>query len=97
MYENVEFYFDSTRVSNELGAGHPDRAKQAMGVTLKLSLFLACCVVLALAFGHNIWINLFSDSTAIKEEFASMTPLLAISLLLDFIQGVLSGLNPSFY
>ncbi|GMJ11439.1 ABERRANT LATERAL ROOT FORMATION 5 [Hibiscus trionum] len=31
----------STRVSNELGAGNPDRAKQAMAVTLKLSVLLA--------------------------------------------------------
>ncbi|XP_027341936.1 protein DETOXIFICATION 19-like [Abrus precatorius] len=81
----------STRVSNELGAGHPDRAKNAMRVTLLLSLFLGLCFGLALTFGHNIWIQLFSDSAKIKEEFASVTPLLVISILLDAIQGVLSG------
>ncbi|XP_057457252.1 protein DETOXIFICATION 18-like [Lotus japonicus] len=81
----------STRVSNELGAGHSERAKHAMGVTLKLSLLLGVCFVLALGFGHNIWIQLFSSSSAIKKEFASVAPLLAISILLDSIQGVLSG------
>ncbi|XP_061354335.1 protein DETOXIFICATION 19-like [Gastrolobium bilobum] len=81
----------STRVSNELGAGHPDRAKNAMSVTLKLSLLLGLCFVLALAFGHNIWIQLFTSSSAIKEEFASVAPFLAISILLDSVQGVLSG------
>ncbi|KAJ1403450.1 Multi antimicrobial extrusion protein [Sesbania bispinosa] len=81
----------STRVSNELGAGHPERAKHAMGVTLKLSLLLGFCFVLALLFGHNIWIQLFSSSPTIKKEFASVTPLLAISILLDSVQGVLSG------
>ncbi|XP_061354345.1 protein DETOXIFICATION 19-like [Gastrolobium bilobum] len=81
----------STRVSNELGAGHPERAKHAMDVTLKLSLLLGLCFVLALGFGHNIWIKLFSSSSKIKEEFASVTPLLAISILLDAVQGVLSG------
>ncbi|KAF7140015.1 hypothetical protein RHSIM_Rhsim06G0199800 [Rhododendron simsii] len=41
----------STRVSNELGAGNPDKAKHAMVVTLMLSLVLTLIVVLALAFG----------------------------------------------
>ncbi|KAF7822697.1 protein DETOXIFICATION 19-like [Senna tora] len=82
----------STRVSNELGAGQPERAKHAMGVTLKLSLLLALCVVLALLLGHGFWISLFSSSDIIREEFASMTPLLAISILLDSIQGILSGI-----
>lgn len=81
----------STRVSNELGAGNPDRAKNAMAVTLKLSVLLGFLVVLALALGHNIWAGFFSDSPAIIEEFASMTPFLAISIMLDSVQGVLSG------
>ncbi|XP_062015521.1 protein DETOXIFICATION 19-like [Rosa rugosa] len=81
----------STRVSNELGAGKPDRAKNAMAVTLKLSVLLGFLVVLVLALGHNIWAGFFSDSTAIIKEFASMTPFLAISIMLDSVQGVLSG------
>ncbi|KDP45885.1 hypothetical protein JCGZ_15329 [Jatropha curcas] len=81
----------STRVSNELGAGNPNRAKGAMAVTLKLSVSLALIVVLALAFGHNVWAALFSDSHAIIKEFASMAPFLAVSITFDSIQGVLSG------
>lgn len=81
----------STRVSNELGEGNPDRAKNAMAVTLKLSVLLALLVVLALAFGHNIWAGLFSSSPTIAKEFASMAPFLAISITLDSVQGVLSG------
>ncbi|XP_058754823.1 protein DETOXIFICATION 19-like isoform X2 [Vicia villosa] len=81
----------STRVSNELGAGHPERAKHAMRVSLKLSLLLGLGFVLLLVFGHDLWIQLFSNSPVIKEEFASITPLLAISILLDSVQGVLSG------
>ncbi|XP_037491643.1 protein DETOXIFICATION 19-like [Jatropha curcas] len=81
----------STRVSNELGAGNPNRAKGAMAVTLKLSLSLALIVVLALAFGHNVWAALFSDSHAIIKEFASMASFLAVSIKFDSIQGVLSG------
>jgi len=91
----MNFNFNSTRVSNELGAGNPERAKHAMNVTLKLSLLLGFCFVLALGFGHNIWIQFFSDSSIIKEQFSSVTPLLSLSILLDAIQGVLSGLNSS--
>lgn len=80
-------------MSNELGAGNPDRAKRAMAVTLKLSFFLALTVVLALGLGHNIWAGFFSDSSTIIEEFASLTPFLVISIIFDSIQGVLSGLN----
>ncbi|XP_071730129.1 protein DETOXIFICATION 19-like [Rutidosis leptorrhynchoides] len=81
----------STRVSNELGANNIDKAKHAMGVTLKLSVILALAVVLALGFGHNIWAGFFSDSHVIINNYASMTPLLMISIILDSIQGVLSG------
>ncbi|XP_022139357.1 protein DETOXIFICATION 19-like [Momordica charantia] len=81
----------STRVSNELGAGNPVRARQAMFVTLLLSILLGLAVVLLLAFGHNIWAGFFSDSPVIIQAFASMTPLLAISVLADSVQGVLSG------
>ncbi|KAM1808166.1 hypothetical protein ACFX11_031083 [Malus domestica] len=81
----------STRVSNELGAGNPEKAKNAMAVTLKLSILLALIVDLALAFGHNLWAGAFSDSSAIIKLFASMTPLLLISILADSVQGVLSG------
>lgn len=81
----------STRVSNELGAGNPDRAKHAMAVTLKLSIFLALTVVLALAFGHNIWAGFFSDSSTIIQKFASLTPFLVVSIIFDSFQGVLSG------
>ncbi|KAL6975415.1 Protein DETOXIFICATION 19 [Sarracenia purpurea var. burkii] len=81
----------STRVSNELGAGNPGRAKAAMGVTLKLSVFLSLSVVFALAFGHQIWAAFFSDSPTIIHKFGSLAPCLFVSIALDSIQGVLSG------
>ncbi|KAG9439250.1 hypothetical protein H6P81_019415 [Aristolochia fimbriata] len=83
----------STRVSNELGAGNVNQAKHAVAVTLKLSVLLAVAVILSLAFGHNLWASSFSDSPVIKKEFAAMTPLLAVSILFDSAQGVLSGVS----
>ena len=84
-------------MSNELGAGNPNRAKSAMAVTLKLSFLLALTVDLALGLGHHIWAGFFSDSHEIIQEFASMTPLLTISIIVDSIQGVLSGKNPQLF
>lgn len=78
-------------MANELGAGNLDKAKNAVRVTLKLSVILAVTIVLFLIFGHNIWANLFSSSPDIIKEFAYMTPLLSISILLDSAQGILSG------
>ena len=84
-------YCDSTRVSNELGADNPDKAKSAMFVSLILSGLLAVLVVVGLGFGHGLWARSFSDSSEIINSFASMTPLLALSIMLDALQGVLSG------
>ncbi|XP_073128620.1 protein DETOXIFICATION 18-like [Henckelia pumila] len=81
----------STRVSNELGAENPDRARHAMVVTLKLAVLVVVCVVLALFFGHNLWASSFSNSHVIIDAFAAMTPLLIASVTFDFIQGILSG------
>ncbi|XP_057539978.1 protein DETOXIFICATION 18-like isoform X2 [Amaranthus tricolor] len=81
----------STRVSNELGAGKSNQAKQAMNVSLKLSILLAALVLLGLSLGHNIWAGLFSDSHTIIKLYASMTPLLCLSIFFDSIQGILSG------
>ncbi|MCL7021812.1 hypothetical protein MKW94_012491 [Papaver nudicaule] len=83
----------STRVSNELGAGNADGAKNAVAVTLKLSVLLALTVIVSLLFGHDLWASAFSDSPDIKREFANMTPFLAISILFDSAQGVLSGVS----
>ncbi|KAJ8774571.1 hypothetical protein K2173_017017 [Erythroxylum novogranatense] len=81
----------STRVSNELGASDPDRAKNAMAVCLKLSIVLALIIGLALGVAHNQWAGLFSDSTSIRKGFASMTALLVISITVDSFQAILSG------
>nr|CAB3492120.1 unnamed protein product [Digitaria exilis] len=83
----------STRVSNEIGAGNVDRARNAVSVTLKLSVFLAIFFVLLLGFGHNLWARLFSGSSMIVSEFADITPLMMVSIVLDSAQGVLSGVS----
>ncbi|KAK4723459.1 hypothetical protein R3W88_026238 [Solanum pinnatisectum] len=60
-------------------------------LSLKLCVLLALVVDLALFFGHSAWAGLFSDSTEIIKEFATMMPLLLISFVLDFFRGILLG------
>ncbi|RWW19089.1 hypothetical protein GW17_00016872, partial [Ensete ventricosum] len=79
-----------TRVSNEIGAGNIDKAKNAVAVTMKLAVFLGITIVLVLAFGHDLWARSFSSSHDITRAFAYMTPLLTVSIVLDSAQGVLS-------
>ncbi|KAL8511304.1 hypothetical protein ACS0TY_017926 [Phlomoides rotata] len=81
----------STRVSNELGAGNPDRARHAMGVTLRLTVIFAILTITAICLGNRIWARLFTNSSAIIDAFASMTPFLIASVSCDFVQGILSG------
>ena len=78
-------------MSNEIGAGNVDRAKNAVMVTMKLSVFLALSFILLLIVGHDLWASLFTESTVIVAKFAGITPLLTISIVLDSAQGVLSG------
>ncbi|CAN4117701.1 unnamed protein product [Withania somnifera] len=56
-----------------------------------INLKLAVPVLLWCVFGHNTWAGLFSNSTEIINKFATMTPLLLISFLFDFFQGIYSG------
>ncbi|XP_021735015.1 protein DETOXIFICATION 19-like [Chenopodium quinoa] len=81
----------STRVSNELGGEKVNQAKHAMRVTLKLSILLAVFMVLVLGLGHDIWAGFFGGNASIIKAFASLTPMLCISIFLDSIQGILSG------
>ncbi|KAG0541330.1 hypothetical protein BDA96_02G007100 [Sorghum bicolor] len=81
----------STRVSNELGARNIGKAKKALTVSLALSLMLGVAFLLLLGLGHDLWVRLFSSSQAVASAFASMTPLLIGSVVLDSTQGVLSG------
>ncbi|KAL4342283.1 hypothetical protein GQ457_08G006690 [Hibiscus cannabinus] len=81
----------STRVSNELGAGNSNRAKHATTMSLKLSILVAVAMVLTLLPGHDIWAGFFCDNHSIIKKFADMTPLLVVSITIDTVQGVLSG------
>lgn len=83
----------STRVSNEVGAGNVDKAKNAVLVTMKLAVLLCIAFVLLLAFGHDVWASLFSRSAVIVSAFGGITPLMIVSIVFETMQSVLSGVS----
>ncbi|KAI3745379.1 hypothetical protein L1987_58490 [Smallanthus sonchifolius] len=81
----------SVRVSNELGAGHPKSAAFAViVVTLSSFMISLICAIILLALQHVISYA-FTDGETVANAVAELTPLLAVSILLNGIQPVLSG------
>lgn len=84
-------YAASIRVGNELGAGHPKVARLSVMVVVTASIafsILATVVVLVLRYPLS---TLYTSSTTVIEAVISLSPLLAISIFLNGIQPILSG------
>jgi multidrug resistance protein, MATE family len=80
-------------VSNELGAGNPDGARLVVVVSLSIIICTAVLVsVTLLSLRHFIGIA-FSNEEEVVNYVTRMVPLLSISVLVDNLQGVLSGTN----
>ncbi|XP_074316582.1 protein DETOXIFICATION 16-like [Silene latifolia] len=82
----------STRVSNELGAGHPKIARLAVSVVLFLAITESIVVGIILISIRNIWGYAYSNEKEVIRYVAIMLPILAASNFLDGIQSVLSGI-----
>lgn len=82
----------STRVSNELGAGHPDTARLAVCVVLVMAVTEGILVGSVLILIRNIWGYAYSNEIEVVKYVASMLPILAASNFLDGLQCVLSGI-----
>ncbi|CAJ1964950.1 unnamed protein product [Sphenostylis stenocarpa] len=81
----------SVRVSNELGAAHPRVAKFSVIVVNGVSIVISgvfCAIILIFQEPLS---KLFTSDSEVIEEVSSLTPLLAISVFLNFIQPILSG------
>ncbi|XP_054814969.1 protein DETOXIFICATION 40-like [Prosopis cineraria] len=81
----------SVRVGNEVGAGHPKAAAFAVVVVTLISFsisVIAAIVVLAL---RDVISYAFTEGEAVAAAVSDLCPLLAITLLLNGIQPVLSG------
>ncbi|GAB4842845.1 Protein DETOXIFICATION 41 [Ancistrocladus abbreviatus] len=81
----------SVRVSNELGAAHPLVAKFSVlvvnGTSVLISIVFSA-IVLIFRVGLS---KLFTSDSEVIEAVSNLTPLLAISVFLNGIQPILSG------
>ncbi|KAF3445042.1 hypothetical protein FNV43_RR14735 [Rhamnella rubrinervis] len=81
----------SVRVSNELGAGHPRVAKFSVlvvnGTSILISIVFST-IILIFRVGLS---KLFTSDAEVIEAVSNLTPLLAISVFLNGIQPILSG------
>lgn len=81
----------SVRVSNELGAGHPKSASYSVViVTLSSFVISLICAIVVLALRHIVSYA-FTSGTTVADAVSELTPFLAVSIILNGIQPVLSG------
>ncbi|KAJ4887283.1 MATE efflux family protein [Raphanus sativus] len=81
----------SVRVSNELGAGNPRAAAFSTVVTTSVSFLLAVFEAIVVMSWRNVLSYMFTDSPIVAEAVADLSPFLAITIVLNGIQPVLSG------
>jgi hypothetical protein len=87
------FLLYSTRVSNELGAGHPETARLAVCVVFVTAITEGILVGSILILIRNIWGYAYSNEVEVIRYVAIMLPILAVSNFLDGLQCVLSGFS----
>lgn len=86
-------HFNSTRVSNELGAGNHKTAKLAVWIALSLVIIEVLMVGIVLMAARGVWANLYTNEAEVVSYISIVMPVLALSNIMDGIQGVLSGYN----
>ena len=79
------------RISNELGAGHPKSAALAVVVVTGSSLIIAVICAIAVLLLRHVMSYAFTEGEVVANAVSDLTPLLAVSILLNGIHPVLSG------
>ncbi|XP_044343805.1 protein DETOXIFICATION 16 [Triticum aestivum] len=82
----------STRVSNELGAGRPRAALLAARVVIVLAFLVGTSEGLLLVLVHKVWGYAYSKDQEVVSYVGTMMLILAVSVLFDGLQYVLSGI-----
>ncbi|GMY07328.1 protein DETOXIFICATION 12-like [Fagus crenata] len=81
----------STRVSNELGAGNPKAARVAVFAVLFLAVAETSIVSTILLASGRVFGYTFSNEKEVVDYVTTMAPLISLSVIMDSIQGVFSG------
>lgn len=81
----------SVRVGNELGSKHPKSAAFSVVVVTVVAFIISVfCSVIVLAF-RNVIGYAFTEGLVVAAAVSDLCPLLALTILLNGIQPVLSG------
>ncbi|PWA91966.1 MATE efflux family protein [Artemisia annua] len=81
----------STRVSNELGAGNPQGARVAVYVVLIIAIVETSIVSTSVFFSRRVFGYIFTNEKEVVDYVTRMAPLLCLNILMDSLQGTLSG------
>ncbi|XP_024021600.1 protein DETOXIFICATION 14 [Morus notabilis] len=81
----------STRVSNELGAGNAQAARIATFVAILLTIIETSIISTSLFASRRVFGYCFSNEEKVVDLVKAMAPLVCVSVILDGLQGVLSG------
>ncbi|CAK9316223.1 unnamed protein product, partial [Citrullus colocynthis] len=81
----------SVRVGNELGHGHPKSAAFSVVVVTVISTIISILIAFTILALRNVISYVFTEGAAVAAAVSDLCPFLAITLLLNGIQPVLSG------
>ncbi|PNT69457.1 hypothetical protein BRADI_3g55800v3 [Brachypodium distachyon] len=81
----------SVRVSNELGSGRPRATMHAVVVVLAQSLALGLLAMVLILATRNHFAVIFTGDTHLQKAVANIAYLLAVTMVLNSIQPVISG------
>ncbi|CBI26943.3 unnamed protein product, partial [Vitis vinifera] len=81
----------STRVSNELGAGNPQKARLAVHAAVCLAVTEAIVISTTLFVSRRVFGYVFSEEEEVVDYVTNIAPFLCLSVILDSVQGTLSG------
>ncbi|GKV22970.1 hypothetical protein SLEP1_g32769 [Rubroshorea leprosula] len=81
----------SVRVSNELGAAHPRTAILSLVMAVISSFMIGVVIALILIIFRDDYPQLFSNDTDVQDLVKDLTPLLALCIVINNVQPVLSG------
>ena len=81
----------SVRVSNELGRGSSKAAKFSIVMTVLTSFVIGFVLFLFFLFFRGRLAYIFTESEEVAKAVANLSPFLAVSILLNSVQPVLSG------
>ncbi|XP_010278703.1 PREDICTED: protein DETOXIFICATION 40-like isoform X2 [Nelumbo nucifera] len=81
----------SVRVSNELGAGNPKAAAFSVLIVTSLSFIISVVAAIIVLLLRHVISYAFTDGERVANAVSDLCPLLAITLILNGVQPVLSG------